>query len=324
MSALPYGFRVVGGATEARRLVDPAAALSAHASCDPLAECHREAYLSAFTFGPDFRARAGANGVVDTRGFNGPCHAPFVWFDIDRPAVPDALTAARRLVGYALHRYPALDDDAPLYFFSGSKGFHVGVPTGGLQAAPSRHFHRAARRFADALAAGAGVVIDPAVYDKVRLFRAPNSRHPKTGLHKRRLTHGELMGLTPDRVLQLATGPAPFDLPPPPPACPEAAADWAAAERAAVTPHHTEGDAATPGRLQRDTLDVIRGESVEPGERQNRVFRAAANLTECGTPATVVEQLLTAPARDAGLSPGECRHAITTGIDHARRKAGAP
>ncbi len=47
--------------------------------------------------------------------------------------------------------------------------------------APSADFHRTARRFAEQLAELAAVTIDAGVYDKVRAFRAPNSRHPKTG-----------------------------------------------------------------------------------------------------------------------------------------------
>ena len=36
----------------------------------------------------------------------------------------------------------------------------------------------------DAVAAElAAVTIDAGIYDRVRAFRAPNSRHPKTGLH---------------------------------------------------------------------------------------------------------------------------------------------
>ena len=58
MTPCTYGFRIVGATTEARRLIDWAAALGAYAACDQRADVDREAYLSAFTFGDDFRQRA--------------------------------------------------------------------------------------------------------------------------------------------------------------------------------------------------------------------------------------------------------------------------
>ena len=95
-------------------------------------------------------------------------------------------------------------DDTLLAFFSGSKGFHVGLPTALWSPEPSPTFHRVCRRFAEAIAEVAGVAIDSGVYDAVRAFRAPNSRHPKTGLHKRRLSLDELLGLSLERIVELA------------------------------------------------------------------------------------------------------------------------
>ena len=86
-----------------------------------------------------------------------------------------------------------------------------------------------ARRFAERLAELVGFAIDAGVYDRVRLFRAPNSRHPKTGLHKRRLTFDELLHLTNGSRLAARREPEPFDLPTPPAPNAQAVADWQAA-----------------------------------------------------------------------------------------------
>src|SRR5262249_21375456 len=51
----PYGFRILGTTSGDRVVVDAARALSGYAACDPRAQVEREAYLSAFTFGTDFR-----------------------------------------------------------------------------------------------------------------------------------------------------------------------------------------------------------------------------------------------------------------------------
>src|SRR5262249_43699031 len=123
MTTYPYGFRIVGPTWGERRLVVAAAALAGYAACDPQAEPDREAYLSAFTFGADFRQLLESTGSI--KGFAGPCWAPWLWWDIDRENDPDrALSDARRLAGAVLERFPALDDDGLLLFYSGSKGFH--------------------------------------------------------------------------------------------------------------------------------------------------------------------------------------------------------
>src|SRR5579875_1221446 len=107
---LRYGYRIVGNTTGRRRLVDAAAALAGYAACDPRAEVEREAYLSAFVFGPEFRDYLHATG--STRGYNGACEALYIWFDLDNENDPQAaLNDARRLAATILDRYRVLDDD---------------------------------------------------------------------------------------------------------------------------------------------------------------------------------------------------------------------
>jgi len=309
-----FGFRVLGDCRQPRRLVDWWAALRAYAACDPPAECHREAYLSAFSFGRDFRKHLVATG--STAGFSGPCWAPWLWFDVDREGdLPAALDAARRLCVVFADKLDIAEDDV-LAFLSGGKGFHLGIPSAVWQPAPGRDFHRIARRFAETLAELAGVTIDTGVYDKVRCFRAPNSRHPKTGLYKRRLSVDELMHLGTDAILKLATGPADFELPAPTYRSEPAAALWAEAaaqvqrEADARAGHLANGKA--PGKLNRATLDFIRqGASV--GDRHRLLYSAAANLAELGAPLPLCVALLEESALDCGLPPTDVRRAIENG-----------
>jgi hypothetical protein len=317
------GFRVLGSATTRRRPVDAGAALAGYATCDPRAEVEREAYLSAFTYGEEFRRHLRETGSC--KGYDGPCWAPWLWWDIDREGDLDAaLRDARRLAASVLQRYPALDDDDLLLFFSGSKGAHVGLPvTWGP--APSVTFHRVARRLAEALAAAAGVSIDTGVYDKVRLFRAPNSRHPKTGLHKRRLTFDELMHLSADRVRQFAAAPEPFDLPCVTAADVRAVADWQAAEAAVISEAEAKAQrraAVADGapRLNRATLDFIR-DGADQGDRHRLLFSAAANLAEFDCPPALAHALLTEAALDSGLTPADVRRQIDCGLAHAGQGA---
>lgn len=312
------GFRVLGSATSRRRLIDFDAAFVAYAECHPQAEVDREAYLSAYVFTHDFRRHLTETG--STRGYDGPCAAPWVWFDLDAADLDAALHDARRLAAGLLDRYRTLDDDALLLFFSGSKGAHIGLPVA-WDAAPSTTFHRAARRFAEALAAATGARIDTGVYDKVRLFRAPNSRHPKTGLHKRRLALDELLHLDAARVRQLATAPSPFALPVVTEADPQAAADWQAAVQAVEREAEARADRRTAvvngtPRLNRQTLDFLR-DGADHGDRHRLLFSAAANLAEFGCPVALAHALLTEAALDAGLPPAEVRRQIDCGLHHA-------
>ncbi|MDB5311281.1 MAG: hypothetical protein JWO38_5483, partial [Gemmataceae bacterium] len=211
-----------------------------------------------------------------------------------------------------------LDDDDVLTFFSGGKGFHVGVPLP-HNPDPSPVFHQTARRLAEGLAAGAGVRIDTGVYDRVRCFRAPNSRHPKTGLHKRRLVYDELMKLPVGRIAELAREPVPFEVPPVGELVTELEVDWGEAA-AEAQKRSAQGGRPHPGRLQRATVEFLH-DGAEEGERHPRLFRAAADMAEIAAAHgldTLIHALLTEPALDTGLAPAEVERQIRCGIEYAR------
>jgi hypothetical protein len=316
----------VGNLAGRRRLVDAAAAFLAHAACDERAEVEKEAYLSAFRFGDDFRSHLGRTG--SSRDFDGPCWSPHVWWDLDRPGdLERATTDARRLATSLLDRYRSLDDDDLLLFFSGCKGFQVGLPAF-WSPGPAVDFHRVARRFASRLAGDAGAgAIDRQIYAKVQPLRAPNSRHPRSRLFKRRLRLDELMGLSIDGIRHLARRPEPFDLPEPrssPADRAKAEDDWTEAVRsverdadegtarfAAITDGNRDG---TP-RLNARTLRFLREGALE-GDRATGLFQAAANLAEFGCPPALAHALLTEVALDSGLTPGETRRQIECGLAH--------
>jgi len=318
VNTYPNGFRVVGPTWQARRLVDAAAAFAAHAACDPRADLDKECYLSAFQFGDDFRRHLETTG--STAEFAGASWSPWIWFDVDRAELSAALTDARRLAATLDERF-RLGDDELVVFLSGGKGFHLGLPTSLWSPAPSDVFHRVARRFAEQVAAVAGVAIDDGVYDKVRLFRAPNSRHPKTGLHKRRLSLDELLGLSLDGILGLAAEPKPFDIPVPTSTNDQAAADWFDAERAvekqtaATAERRAAGDGSPT--LNRSTLDFIR-DGADTGDRHRLLFSCAANLAEFGCPPALAHALLTDAGLDSGLPPSEVRRQIDCGMAKGR------
>ena len=322
----PFGFRILGSCHEARRLVDADAAFVAYCGCDERADIECEAYLSAFRFGGDFKQRADEWGRLDVKGFDGASWSRWLWVDLDRADIGQALQDARRLVAFVAERY-GLDGDELLLFFSGSKGFHVGLPTSLWEPSASATFHTAARRLAEALAERAGVVIDAGVYDRVRAFRAPNSRHGKTGLHKRRLTFDELMGLSVDAIKRLAETPEAFDVPTFPPVNEQAATDWREAAHNVERATEAKAERRAAGlssRLNRATRDIIGNvEPIAAGDRHRLLFSAAANLAELDCPSALAHELLTEAGRDAGLSPSEVRRQIDCGLSHHSATGGS-
>ena len=310
-----YGFRVVDGIYNERILIESNPAFTAYCAVDARAEVEREGYLSAFCFAEDFGNHLASTG--STRGFSGPSWSPILWVDIDGPSkdiagLTKAIESTRKFVSGTIERYH-LQDSTLLVFFSGSKGFHIGLPSSLWSSVPELDYHRHSRNMAESLASQFGIQIDASVYDRVRAFRAPNSRHPRTKLHKRRLLIGELMTLSPGEVVELAKSPIAFEFETVTAANDTATTDWQHALTAVVaTP---EPCVAAGASLNRLTLDFIQ-EGAEVGERNNRLFSAAANLAEFDCSGPLAEALLTEAARDSGLAPCEIKQTIAAGLAH--------
>lgn len=318
-SPFRVGAFVCGAPTSPRDLVRHGELLAAYADGDVADD--REAYLSHFVFGPEMEAhfKANRNSVA---GFAGPCAARWVVLDIDRAELPVALEDARRLLQVVTRRYPETEGDVPVYF-SGNKGFHVLVELA-HGPPPAAGFQNTARSFAEELAALAGVTIDAGIYDVNRLVRLPNTRHPKTGLFKRRIDSEALFRLELPGILDLAKRASGDGIPTVrlPPA--QLAKDWGKAEAHAAG--KAEARAAvrrdcgtTDARAPRDLIDLLRF-GVAEGERHKTLFRAAAWLTEQGAPSSLCSALLTEAGRDVGLTPADVARQIACGVAHALKQ----
>ena len=225
---------------------------------------------------------------------------------------------AGRLAGTLVERFEITGDEL-LIFFSGSKGFHIGLPSALWLPGPSTEFHSVCRQFAESMATIANVAIDSGVYDRVRAFRAPNSRHGKTGRYKRILTLDELFILSSEKIVSLSADPTPFDLPTPPQQNNQAVRDWNAAvesvaSRAAAVADCRHGgiDAA---KLNRSTREFML-DGATTGDRHRRLFSAAANLAEFGCKFPLAFALLSESALDSGLTPADIRRQIECGLNH--------
>ena len=318
MTPAPLAFRVVGGAENRRTVVSHRKATLAYAHAVPAVQPELPGYLSAFAFPKAFKQHVETTG--STAGYTGPVGVPSLNFDIDRTDLDAAIRDARRLASYLADRYGA----DLVVSFSGSKGFHASMPTAGfIEPAPDNP--RVAKALACRLAADVGIAIDEGVYDAVRLWRAPNSRHGKTGRHKVRIDLDDLLYLDADGVRRLAGEPIPYDPPDPPSPPPRLVADWSEVARE-VRRHAGERQAsrptgATDGRLNPLTRRLIADPtSLQIGERHGALFSAAANLAEFATLDNLIAAILTGPALDTGLPPSEVARQIRCGVAHARRR----
>jgi hypothetical protein len=316
-SSFTVGFRVVGPLDGPRRRIHHPTAFDAYRTCDPRAVNGQEAYLSAFAYDGAFANHLASTG--STKGFAGATWAPVIYFDKDRESIDAAFDDTRRLVNSLVddHGVPA---ECLLVFFSGSKGFHTGLQTALFAPAPCEGFHRIARHFAQRVAEQAEVVIDTGVYDPVRAFRAPNSRHPKTGLYKRVLPADRLDAMTADECIELARTPTPFEWPLVEDSPDMLAALWAqsttavlAEAEAAAQRRADIADGKARAKLNDLTRRLLNGEPMQEGERHKRLYSAAANLAELGVPLNAAHELLTEAGLDSGLSPRDVFRAIENG-----------
>jgi hypothetical protein len=324
VNAPPFnvGAYVCGSPASPRDLKPHAELLNAYA--DGAIGDEREAYLSHFVFSSEMRTHYAANRH-SVAGFAGPCGGRWLVLDIDRVELVAALADARRLLQTILNRYPEAEGDVPVYF-SGGKGFHVLVELA-HNPLPVVGFHRTAKTFAESLATRAGVRIDSSIYDVNHIVRLPNTRHPRTGLFKRRIDADTLFRLDVPGILDHAKQPAGDGLPSVRTCPSNLAGDWRDAESETV--RTADGRAAVrrecgpaDSRVPRYLLDFLRF-GVEQGHRHAMLFQCAAWLTEQGAPPTLCIALLTEPGCDLGLMPRDVDRQIRCGIEHAHRQRGA-
>jgi hypothetical protein len=184
-----------------------------------------------------------------------------------------------------------VDRRAIRYYFSGQKGVSLELPAtliGGLE--PSPDLPERAKRFVRALAAGgAFATLDYVIYEKMRLWRVPNTRHGESGLYKIPLTWTELATLDIAEIRERARGRRDIDqwpdhewLP-----VPELVELWRASAEPAA------GDAAHE-RL--DTAAALAG--VPEGERDSTLWRLACKLRRTDVPRDWAERLVVEAAEN--------------------------
>ena len=157
-------------------------------------------YTTYFRFRKEYAEHVIATGTV--RGADRfSCWSDFLWFDIDGEILTDALVNVKKLLT-GLQTLGILDHT--VVFFSGAKGFHVGINAGLFGFEPSVQLPQQMRQTAERIASIFSVDIDTVVYNHNRLWRIPGTVHGKTKLRKTLLCVDDLLELTDgDQLLSL-------------------------------------------------------------------------------------------------------------------------
>ena len=324
----PLTLRVVGDASNRRDIVSYGKAVALYAAADPAIQPALPSFLGAFTYPQAMLTHVRQTG--STRGYAGPCGVPELRFDLDDEDIEEASRNAHRLFRYLADRYTL-----PTVFFSGRKGYHLSVTTGG-SIEPASSNPRIARSLAARISEDAGVPIDLGVYDAVRLWRAPNSRHQRTELFKVIIPDpDDLPYLDIFDLRARAARPVPYEVPATSSVGPRLLDDWQTAEQEVnhLDTEMRDRQASRPNgaaRINPLTWALIREpESIEQGGsgrestfqgRHKAIFSAAANLAEFGTLESLIHGVLFGPGRDTGLKPEEVTRQIASGIEFTRRK----
>lgn len=316
---LNHGYVVLGSTTSARVIVDDAiAAWMRYLSADPLLQ-KSEGYLSLYTFTHDIRDHHTANPMLPD--FLCPTCAEWLHFDIDRGNTKEELSQALKDT-QTLATCPiddlGVDPRDIIVFFSGGKGFHIAVRASTWNPEPDINFPVQAALFAEFVAKKAGIKIDM-IYDRMRIFRLPNTQHPSSDLLKIPMTYDELMSWNINEILERAKGPRAFTVPAPEGRTnPKMSMLWAkCVEIASLQVASVAKLKAEPAKVFYATIDfIVNGASK--GTRNDRLYAAAANLSDFSDRNSLIVELLYDAAKRSGLSDAEILRTIKSALERKK------
>ena len=118
-------------------------------------------------------------------------HVNVIYFDFDSSPADAALVDARKFLSW-LMEVPEVDPDSVAIYFSGMKGFHIGLP---IALFTGRNHERMTIGRVRAIVGKlpSFPTEDFSLYDRRRLIRIPCTRHPGSGLYKTPLRPKELL-----------------------------------------------------------------------------------------------------------------------------------
>jgi len=312
---LLIAYIVLGATSSARTIVDNAAmTLEKFLSADPLLHSG-EGYMSIFTFASDIHGHHAKNQMLPD--FQCQTHADWLYIDIDRGNSKEKLTRALKdiqVLVTCLIDDLGIDSRDIIAFFSGGKGFHLAIRTSIWNPTPHLYFHLQCGLCAEFIAKKAGIIID-IFYDRMRILRLPNTRHPFSGLFKSPMTVEQLMSWGIDTILERAKAPRAFTIPSDEgrksafmeklwSKCVEMS-EQKAAEVASLK--------AGPAKVYQKSFDfIINGASA--GTRNDSLFATTANLADFPDKESLIIGLVYDAAHRSGLSDAEITRTINSAL----------
>ncbi len=255
----------------------------------------KDCYTTYLRFPEDFitywQTNRNTNGKPSVSGYPGLALAIFIPFDFDSEEDPSkALMDTRRVVQHWMARY-GVPAKAIRVYFSGCKGFSVELPAslfGGFE--PSEVVADRLKYLAVQLAPETET-LDLGIYEKMRLWRVPNTINAKSGLYKVPLTVEELLTLDIVAIKKLAESPRHIDVLSEDAleAMPELRALWAATSKPSVASAagpSVEGTAKIRLHSRNRTLASMAGTMRKRGMGETAIRAAllATNAEQCEPP----------------------------------------
>ncbi|MEM4177828.1 MAG: DnaB-like helicase C-terminal domain-containing protein [Nitrososphaeria archaeon] len=164
---------------------------------------NEECYYSLYRFDENIFHHIRKYGTI--AGYSGPVYCDYLWLDFDSESgnINTLIERLRLFLDSLGSKYHIPFDSLRLYF-SGNKGFHLGIDSRLFEFSPSPDLPKLQKWYASTIC-GDYITPDLAIYNSTRLFRVPNSLNKKKGLHKIPLTIEEIFIFDYDDIASIAT-----------------------------------------------------------------------------------------------------------------------
>ena len=162
-----------------------------------------EIYSSYLRYPSDFQLYWTQNNRSVAK-YNGSCYSDFLPIDLDSKNLNNAQVECQHLISLLVDKYEVILDCLGI-FFSGSKGFHIEIPTalfGDIQASQNLpYIFKEIPKILDIN------YHDSTIYNRNALWRFPNTINAKSGLYKIPLSVNQINNLTIEDIKLLAREP---------------------------------------------------------------------------------------------------------------------
>lgn len=145
-------------------------------------------------------------------GYKGKCFMNYLWIDVDykeatedvRLNIESIIKGTKKLLNDIMLKYDMNEDMFKIYF-SGYKGFHIGIPCAifGAENFSSEAIPTIAKIMAKEITDRSNIV-DFVVYNTTRIFRTPMSRHEKSGFYKVAISAQTILNLDIEKIMVMS------------------------------------------------------------------------------------------------------------------------